>query len=127
MRSGKIIPGLMLAILLAAAGAASGKATIIIFTGKVQEIRAATELDIGKTEKFIIVKLDSPPKAEFRLTTAEAARYGLIDPTGPSQIITPKKAKGLGWKVKLTCDNEPTGPLDSPVYRVKSLERIGGD
>ena len=31
-------------------------------------------------------------------------RYGLIEQAGPTGVVTPKMSKGIGWKVKLTCD-----------------------
>ena len=124
MRGYRIIPGLLLAIFLAGVGAAYAKSPIITFTGKIQEIRSATALDIGKADKFITIKLDTELKAEFRLSHEDAVRYGLIDPAGPSQVLTTRRSKGLGWKVRLTCDNDPQGSLTAPVYKVKSLERI---
>ena len=94
-----------------------------IFTGKIQDIRKATTLGPGKRGTFYIIKLDNQPKAEFRLSEDEAVHYGLVAAAGPSTVVTPKMKKGLGWKVKLTCDN-PSGPLSAPVYQIRSLERL---
>ena len=51
-----------------------------------------------------------------------AARFGLIDTDQPSAVITPGKVKGLGWKVRLTCDKKST--LGEPTYMVTNLERL---
>jgi hypothetical protein len=115
-----IISGLCLVLIWA--GMAAG--ADVTFTGKIQEIRQAIPLDRGKTEKFFTLKLDSRPNSEFQLSADDAARYGLIDPAGLSQVVTPKHNKGLGWTVKVTCDKEYKGPVNAPVYQVKSLERI---
>jgi hypothetical protein len=120
----KIISGLLLAILVAGVTTAYGKSSIITFTGKIQEIRKATSLDLGKSERFVTIKLDTKPHIEFRLSSDDAVRYGLIDAGSTSQVVLPKHNKGLGWTVKVTCSNEPIGPTDAPVYQVKSLERI---
>ena len=48
----------------------------------------------------------------------------MIEAAGPTEVVTPKKSKGLGWKVKLTCDANKTGSLKIPVYKVISLERL---
>jgi hypothetical protein len=114
---------LLLAFCLAGALASYGAPATATFTGKIQDIRMATALGIAKRETFYTIKLDSKPKAEFRLSVDEAVHYGLVDPAGPSMIVTPKMKKGLGWKVRLTCDN-PTGPLSAPVYQVRSLKRL---
>jgi hypothetical protein len=114
---------LLLAFFLAGAPASSGAPAIATFTGKIQDIRKATALGLGKRETFYTIKLDSQPRPEFRLSDDDAVYYGLVDPAGPSMVVTPKMKKGLGWKVRLTCDN-PTGSLSAPVYRVRSLERL---
>jgi hypothetical protein len=113
---------LLLAFCLAGALASSGAATAI-FTGKIQEIRKATALGLGKRETFYTIKLDTKPKYEFRFSEDDAVSYGLVDAAGPSMVVTPKMKKGLGWKVTLTCDG-PTGSLSAPVYRVKALKRL---
>jgi hypothetical protein len=114
---------LLLAFFLAGALASYGVPAIAIFTGKIQEIRKGTALGLGKKETFYTIKLASEPKYEFRLTEDDAVSYGVVDPAGLSMVVTPKMKKGLGWKVRLNCDN-PTGSLSAPVYRVRSLERL---
>jgi hypothetical protein len=114
---------LLLAFCLAGAQVSLGVPPIAIFTGKIQDIRKATALGLGKRETFYTIKLDSKPRYEFRLSEDDAVSYGLVDPAGPSMVVTPKMKKGLGWKVRLTCDN-PTGSLSAPAYRVRSLERL---
>jgi len=121
---GKIFAGLLLALLVIGVASAYGKASIVIFTGKIQEIRQATALGLGKHGKFMVIKLDNRPSYEFRLSADDAVHYGLIDASTPSQVVTPKHNKGLGWNVKVTCNNEPTGPVDAPIYQVKDLERV---
>jgi len=111
------VSGFILAGVLAASGAPA------VFTGKVQDIRKAAALGLGKKETFYTMKLDSEPRSEFHLSEEDAVHYGLIDPAGPSMVVTPKMKKGLGWKVRVTCD-DPTGSLSAPVYRVKTLERL---
>ena len=114
---------LLLAFCLAGASASSGAPAVATFTGKIQDIRKATALGLGKRETFYTIKLDTKPKYEFRLSEDDAVSYGLVDPAGPSMVVTPRMKKGLGWKVRLTCDN-PTGSLSAPAYRVRSLERL---
>ena len=114
---------LLLAFFLAGALASSGAPATATFTGKIQDIRKATALGLGKRETFYTIKLDNKPKPEFRLSVEDAVHYGLVDPAGPSMVVTPKMKKGLGWKVTLTCEG-PTGSLSAPVYRVKALKRL---
>ncbi|MDP3181810.1 MAG: hypothetical protein Q8M54_03210 [Desulfobaccales bacterium] len=122
-RNDKIILGLALVFLMAQAGSVCAQPTKT-FTGVVKEIGKATNLNIGQTDTFYIVRLDNYPNAEFRLPPGDAVRYGLIETAGSSGVVTPKQSKGLGWKVKLTCDNKPQGPVKAPIYRVLSLERV---
>lgn len=122
-RRSKIILGLALVFLLAAAGPVSGQATKT-FTGKITEISKGSELDIAKTDIFYTLRLEEFPKIHFRLTPQDAVKFGVIDATGTSGVLTPKKSKGLGWKVKITCDPNKTGPLEAPSYKVISLERL---
>ncbi len=96
----------------------------VTFTGKITEIRRATELGLNQKDVFYIIKLDTKAHEQFRISTDEAVAYGLVEQGGPSQVVTPRQAKGLGWKVRLTCDSQPTGPVKTPVYRVKTLERL---
>jgi hypothetical protein len=116
--------GLILVAFLAAAGAARAQERKI-FTGKISEIARATQLDLGKKEKFYVVRLAEHPRTEFRLTSEAAVRYGIIKAAGLSDVVTPKMSKGLGWRVKLSCDPYPTGPLEQPSYKVRSLKRLG--
>ncbi len=121
-RRGKIIPGLLLAILIAWMGAAYGQPGIY-YTGKITEISKGTPLGLGKTGTFFIIKLDSTPKMDFRILQEDAVRYGLIEAAGSSAVLTPKQIKGLGWQVKLTCSKEEQ--LGGPsLFWVKSLERM---
>ncbi len=120
----KILTVLVLAFLVAGGVPAYGKAATTTFTGKIVDIRKATALGLGEHGKFITIKLDSRPLAEFQMSTDDAVHYGLIEATGVSQVMTPKSATGLGWKVKVTCPSEYKGKPDAPVYQVKSLERI---
>jgi hypothetical protein len=112
-----------LALVMAWTGAAQAQATKV-FTGKITQIARAVELDLGKRENFYSVRLDEYPKTEFRVSSEEAVRSGIVDAAGPTGVVTPKMSKGLGWRVKLTCDANKTGPLDAPTYRVMSLERL---
>jgi len=123
MRNSKIILGLALVFLLGVVGPVSGQATKT-FTGKITEIAKGTELDIAKTDVFYTLRLEEYPKIRFRLSPQDAVRFGVVDATGTSGVLTPKKSKGLGWKVKMTCDANKTGPLDAPSYKVISLERL---
>jgi hypothetical protein len=97
--------------------------TGLIFEGKIQEISSKTTLTPTSKENFLVIKLDSKPNVEFRLTAADGARFGLIETKGPSPIITPGRVKGLGWKVRLTCDKQ-TFAFSNPIYMVTNLERL---
>jgi len=124
MRRGKIILGLTLVFLMALVGAAAGQVTKT-FTGTISEIAKGTELDVGQRGIFYVVRLEEHPKIHFRLSPEDAVRFGVIDATGTTGVLTPKKSKGLGWKVSLDCDPNKTGPLDAPSYKVISLKRLG--
>jgi hypothetical protein len=115
---------LLLTFFFAGAPASYGAPAIATFTGKIQDIRKATALGLGKRETFYTIKLDSDPKPEFRLSEDDAVNYGVVDAAGPSMVVTPRMKKGLGWKVRLICDPDPSGSLSAPVYRVKSLIRL---
>ena len=52
-------------------------------------------------------------------------RYGLIEKAGPTGVVTPKMSKGIGWRVKLTCNPSYTGRFKAPTYRVTSLVKLG--
>ena len=122
-RNGKIILGLALVLLMAGGEPAFAQATKT-FTGKITEIAKGTELDIDRKGTFYIVRLDEYPDIEFRLSHEDAVRFGVIEAAGPTVVLSPKMSKGLGWKVKLTCDANKSGPLKTPVYKVISLKRL---
>jgi hypothetical protein len=122
-RNGNIILGLALVLLLAGVWQAFALDTKT-FTGKITEIAKGTELDVAKKDIFYIVRLDEYPNIQFRLTPEDAVRFGVIEPTGPTAVLSPRMSKGLGWKVKLACDANKTGPLKAPVYKVISLKRL---
>jgi hypothetical protein len=123
MLRSKALLGLWLVLVIAWAGAAHGQASKP-FTGKIKEIARATELEIGKTDKFYIVRLEEYPKTEFRIVREDARRFGVIEAAGPTEVVTPKKSKGLGWRVKLICDGKNLGLVRAPIYKVISLERL---
>ena len=123
MRDSKIILGLALIFLLGIVGPVAGQATKT-FTGKITEIAKGSELDIAKTDTFYIVKLEEYTKIKFRLTPEDAVKFGVVDATGTSGVLTPKKSKGMGWKVKLTCNAINLGDTKVPVYKVTSLEKL---
>jgi hypothetical protein len=119
----KALLGLGLALAIAWAGAAYGQATKS-FTGKITEITRGTELDVGKKDTFYTLRLEDYPNTEFRLTSEDAVRFGVVAAGGPAQVVTSKMSKGLGWKVKLTCDAHKGGSLKAPLYKVISLVRL---
>lgn len=104
--------------------AAAQQSTGLIFEGKIEEIASKTALTVaGATEKYLALKLDSKPKLDIRITARDAARFGLIDTAEPPAVIPPGRIKGLGWKVKLTCDKKPVFGGE-PIYLVTNLERL---
>jgi len=115
---------LALALVIAWAGAAQAQATKS-FTGKITEISRGTQLDPGKRDTFYTLRLEDYPNIEFRLASEDAVRFGVVEAGGPAQVVMNKMSKGLGWKVKLTCDANKSGSLKLPVYRVISLVRLG--
>ena len=119
----KTLVGLWLVLGLAWAGTAHGQASQP-FTGKITQIARGTELDINKKDTFYILRLEDYPKIEFRLAPEDAVRFGVIEAAGPTEVVTPKKSKGLGWKVKLICDGKNLGLVKAPIYKVISLERL---
>ncbi len=123
IRNSKTILGLALVLLVAMVGPVSGQTTKT-FTGKITEIARGSELDIAKTDIFYMIKLEEYPKVRFRLTPEDAARFGVIDKSGPTGVVTPKMSKGMGWKVKLTCNANNFGDFNVPVYKVTALERL---
>ncbi len=123
MHRNKALLGLGLALAIAWAGAAYGQASKL-FTGKITEIARGTQLDIGQRDTFYILRLDDYPKVEFRLGPEDAVRFGVIAAAGPTEVVTPKKSKGLGWRVKLVCESKNLGLVKAPIYKVISLERL---
>lgn len=123
-RKSKLIIVLVLVLLLVDLGPIFGQVNKT-FTGKIVEIARGTELDLNKYANFFIVRLDEYPNVQFRLTSEDAVRYGLIEKAGPTGVVTPKMSKGIGWKVKLTCDPKYAGDGKTPTYRVTSLVVLG--
>ncbi len=123
IRNSKMILGLVLVFLLGVGGPVAGQTTKT-FTGKINAIDKGTELDIAKTAVFYTIRLEEHPKIKFRLTPEDAVKFGIIDSAGPTGVVTPKMSKGLGWKVKLTCDASSFGELKAPTYKVISVERL---
>jgi len=123
MHRSKALLGLWLVLVIAWAGAAHGQASKP-FTGKIKEIARGTQLDIGKKDTFYILRIEDYPKIEFRLASEDAMRFGVIEAAGPTEVVTPKKSKGLGWRVKLICDGKNLGLVKAPIYKVISLERL---
>ncbi len=119
----KIILGLVMVVLLVNAGPALAQTKV--FTGKITEIARGTELDIAKTETFYVIKLEEYPKIKFRMKTDDAERWGVVQKGGVTGVVTPKMSKGMGWRVKLTCDATNYGEVQAPVYKVTSLEHLG--
>ncbi len=97
--------------------------TGLIFVGKIEEIASKTTMTVGATEKYLALKLDSKPKLDIRITARVAAKFGLIDTAEPPAVIPPSRVKGLGWKVKLTCDKIVSFGGE-PIYLVTNLERL---
>jgi hypothetical protein len=117
---------LILAMVVAPAvtALAADQSTGLIFTGKIEELALKTSMltELGKAERYLSIKLDNKPKGDFRIKTKDAARFGLIENTEPSAVLTPGKVRGVGWKVRLTCNKKLT--LGEPIYLVTSLERL---
>ncbi|MCX5891681.1 MAG: hypothetical protein NTW80_01705 [Deltaproteobacteria bacterium] len=122
-RKSKLIIGFALVLLLVDLGPIFGQASKT-FTGKIVEIATGTELGINKKDTFYILRLDEYVNIQFRLTSEEAVRYGLIEKAGPTGVVTPKMSKGIGWRVKLTCNPSYAGDLKTPTYRVTSLVKL---
>jgi hypothetical protein len=123
VRNSKLFLILALVLVIAGVEFASGQAPKT-FTGKITEIAKGTELGLAKKDTFYIVKLAEYPNIEFRLLPEDAVRFGVVEPGGSTAVLSPKMNKGLGWKVKLNCDPNKTGPLKAPVYKVISLVRL---
>jgi len=123
LRNGKIILSMALAFLLAGSGPVFGQSTKT-FTGKISEIARGTELDVDRHGDFYILRLEEYPLVSFRLSPEDAVKFGVIDPTGTTGLLTPKMSKGLGWRVKLTCEARYIGRSESRTYLVLALERL---
>jgi hypothetical protein len=119
LRKSLILCGLLVCAL---AAGAYGQA-IVYFHGKITEISKTAPMVPGETKTFLIIKLDTKPNMEFRISRENALKYGLIE-AGASGFLTPKQLKGLGWKVKLTCSKEEKAFSGTPIYQVISLERV---
>jgi hypothetical protein len=122
-RNGKIILGMALVFLLAGSGPVFGQATKT-FSGKISEISKGSELDVDRRDIFYTLRLAEHPGIMFRLTPEEAVRSGVIEATGNTVVLTPKMSKGLGWKVKLTCEARYIGRSESRTYVVLAVERL---
>jgi hypothetical protein len=117
---------ILLFVLICAATvfAAAAQDSGLTFLGNIEEISTKTTMTpMGGMEKYLVLKLDSKPRIDFRVTGSDAARFGIIDSSQPSAVLTPDKIKGVGWKVRLTCNKSETlgGP---PIYLVTKLERL---
>jgi hypothetical protein len=130
-RKFKLIIGLALVLLLVEVGPTLGQYGLSTpdqatksFTGKIAEIAMGAELDIAKYAKYYIVRLEEYPKIQFRFTLEDAERYGLVARGGPTGVVTPKMSKGIGWRVKLTCDPHYAGDFKNPTYLVTALEKL---
>ncbi len=123
-RRNRLIIAFVLVLLLVDLGPIFGEGSKV-FTGTIAEIAKGTELDIAKHGTFYILRLEENARAQFRLSSEDAVHYGLIEQAGPTGVVTPKMSKGIGWKVKLTCDPSYAGDSKSPTYRVTSLVKLG--
>jgi len=121
-RRGKIIPAFLLAILLAWGAAAYGQTTVY-FEGKITEISKTTQVGLGETGTFYLIRLDTRPNMDFRISRERAVKYGLIE-AGSAEFLTPRQLKGLGWQVKLTCSREMKAFSTTPIYQVESVQRL---
>ena len=127
----KLIIGLALVLLLLEVGPTLGQygqttpaQATKIFTGKIAEIAMGTELDVAKYARYYIVRLAEYPNIQFRFTQEDAERYGLVARGGPTGVVTPRMSKGIGWRVKLTCNPLYAGDIKNPTYLVTALEKL---
>lgn len=123
IRKIKIILVLVLVLLLVDLGTIFGQASKT-FTGKISEIAKGTELDIAKRDTFYTLRLEEYPRIQFRLSPEDAVKFGVIETTGTSGVLTPRMSKGMGWEVKLNCDPKNLGENKAPVYKVTALTRL---
>ena len=93
----------------------------VTFTGKIEEVAMKTVLTpLGGSEKILTIKLDTEPHLEFLVTAGDAIKIGLIT-SRPSTVLLPSQVKGIGWKVRLTCEKRTTFGGE-PTYPVKKLK-----
>ena len=52
-------------------------------------------------------------------------RFGVIEKSGPTGVVTPKMSKGMGWKVKLTCNSTSFGDLQGPRLQSDLFGEVG--
>jgi len=122
----KVIILLVLLSVPAMVLAASEQSTGLIFLGKIDEISLKSNISpvgMGPVEKSLAIKLDSKPNLDIRITSRDAARFGLIDTPSPSAVLAPGKIKGQGWNVRLTCDKKTVFGGES-IYMVTKLEKL---
>ena len=127
----KLIIGLALVLLLVEVGPTLGQygqPTVAqatkTFTGKIAEIAMGAELDVAKYARYYIVRLKEYPNIQFRFTPEDAERYGLVARGGPTAVVIPRMSKGIGWRVKLTCNPLYAGDIKNPTYLVTGLEKL---
>lgn len=121
----KVIPLIVLVCAVTVlAAVAQDKVT---FEGKIEEIAVRTTISPvgqGRTEKNLAIKLDSKPNLDISVSARDAVKFGLIDTEQPSAVLAPGRIKGVGWKVRLTCDKKTNMSLADPFYIVTKLERL---
>ena len=129
-RKFRFIIGLALVLLLVEVGPSLGQygpppgQGTKTFTGKIAEIAMGSELDVAKYAKYYIVRLEEYPQTQFRFTFDDAERYGLVARGGLRDVVTPRMSKGIGWRVKLTCNPLYAGDIKNPTYLVTALEKL---
>ena len=129
-RKFRFIIGLALVLLLVEVGPTLGQygtppgQATKTFIGKITEIAMGSELDVAKYAKYYIVRLEEYPQTQFRFTFDDAEKYGLVARGGPTGVVTPRMSKGIGWRVKLTCDPYYAGDIHTPTYRVVGFQKL---
>jgi hypothetical protein len=122
----KVILFVLMLSLPAMVLAAPDQSTGLIFIGKIEEIALKSNISpkgMGPVEKTLAIKLDSKPHLDLRITTKDAARFGLIDTAHPSAVLMPGQVKGVGWRVRLTCDKITVFGGES-IYKVVKVDRL---
>jgi hypothetical protein len=115
---------LLLVLICAVTVFSTAAQTTLLFVGKIEEISLKTNMKpLGGSEKILVIKLDTKPKLDFRMTARDATRYKLIDTAQPSAVLTPGQVNGVGWKVRLTCNKQEILGGE-PHYQVIKLERL---